>query len=91
MVCSSVLAKSLHLLNVAAAIRSTVENGVDIADAKVKRNRIVYVRKRYTKVAEMYHSLCSGDAVKIEVSLLYQAPTYCELHPVFLSKASGCC
>ena len=45
MVCSSVLAKSLQRSNVAAVVRSTVENGVDIVDAKVKQNRIVYGRK----------------------------------------------
>ena len=43
--CSSVLAKSLPLSNLASVVRNTVENGVDIVDAKVKRDRIAYGRK----------------------------------------------
>ena len=43
--CSSVLAKSLPLSNLASVVRNTMESGVDIVDAKVKRNRIVYGRK----------------------------------------------
>ena len=64
MVCSSVLARYLPRSNVAAAVRSVVDNGVDTADANIKQNWIVYGHYRYTKAAEIYYSLCSRDAAK---------------------------